>query len=152
MGIAVADSWRGPYRKVKQPLFPEQGEDPYIWRSAAGYWHMLMHGCKDPYTHSKDSWCFTVGTMTEQGRYCGRFAYSSDLKNWRFSPPPAYNSTVTWRSGNRQAFLRRERPQIIFVRGQPAFLITGVQPISTKRTGSYTYTLIQPINIARQPG
>ena len=59
-------------------------------------------------------------------RYCGRFAYSSNLKDWHFSAPPAYNSTVTYRTGARETFLRRERPQIIFIEGEPAFLITGV--------------------------
>ena len=36
MGIALASSWQGPYRKWKQPLFPQQGEDPYVWQSERG--------------------------------------------------------------------------------------------------------------------
>ena len=33
-----------------------------------GYWHLLMHGCKDPFEHSKESWCFSVGPLSEQAK------------------------------------------------------------------------------------
>ena len=145
LGLAFAHSWEGPYHTIKEPLFVEQGEDPFVWRNSHGYWHMLFHGCRDPYLRNVGSWCVSFGGWLAQGPYCGRHAFSENLVDWQFSWPAAYNATVTYRNGASQTFLRRERPQILFIDGAPAYLITGVQRRIDSKSG-YSYTLIQPIN------
>ena len=43
IGVAVADHWAGPYRRLSRvPLFEALAEDPYVWQTG-GVFHMLVH-------------------------------------------------------------------------------------------------------------
>eukprot|EP01120_Amphizonella_sp_Union-15-10_P006288 TRINITY_DN1990_c0_g1_i2.p1 TRINITY_DN1990_c0_g1~~TRINITY_DN1990_c0_g1_i2.p1 ORF type:complete len:283 (+),score=49.98 TRINITY_DN1990_c0_g1_i2:494-1342(+) len=128
IGIASADSWKGPYTLPTEPIIPNNNEDPFFWRSEKGY-HALFHGMY-PY---------------DQSKYAGRHAYSPDAVTWYFSPESAYTSVIHYQDGRTITFARRERPHLLFNDlGQPQFLLTGVQETWSH---DYTYTHIQPIKV-----
>jgi hypothetical protein len=44
VGIAMADSWRGPYVQISdQPVFATPNEDPGLFVDQRGNLHMLTH-------------------------------------------------------------------------------------------------------------
>jgi hypothetical protein len=127
IGVAKANSWKGPYVHSHNPIFLDQNEDPYLYRNKRGY-HALFHGMK-PYA---------------QDTYAGRHAFSVDGWNWTFSDLPAYNSTVHFTNGQVITFSRRERPHLLLNdQGEPTHLFTGVQQYNYN---DYTWTHVQPIN------
>jgi len=126
IGVAKANSWKGPYSHSHNPVFLDENEDPFVYRNKRGY-HAIFHGMK-PY---------------EQDMYAGRHAFSTDGWNWSFTPTPAYNSTVHFSNGQVITFNRRERPHILLNdQGEPSHLFNGVQQYSNN---DYIWTLVQPI-------
>jgi len=105
VGIAVADSWRGPYRRVSDsPVFEDVNEDPGLFRDARGNFHMLTH-------------YFTT---------TGGHAFSRDGLSWTFAGS-AYEHDIALANGTSFHVGRRERPQVLVLEGEPAFLYVGVQ-------------------------
>ena len=135
IGIARADSWRGPWTLPTEPIFAGLEEDPFFWFQAnTNSYHALFHnmgGCKDVGCHS----------------------FSRDGMTWTLSKTPAYSYNVTFDDGKETVFSRRERPQLVFdpVTGAPTHLINGVQlPRSEQpRDGQqdYTYSIIVPLRV-----
>lgn len=125
VGIAVADSWRGPYRRTSDsPVFEDVNEDPGLFRDKRGNFHMLTHYFKTT----------------------GGHAFSRDGLSWTFAGS-AYEHEVTLANSTTFHVGRRERPQILVLEGEPVFLYTGVQmddgisltlgqAISTSATGN----------------
>ena len=114
-GLAVADSWRGPYSLVSAAAapVPENSEDPFLFANSRGL-HMIYHcyrGARNPPNET------------------GCHAYSADGgAKWTVSPYPVYNTTVPMQNGATQNFDYRERPEILFNKdGTPQFLLTGVE-------------------------
>eukprot|EP01065_Artemidia_motanka_P026832 TRINITY_DN32069_c0_g1_i1.p1 TRINITY_DN32069_c0_g1~~TRINITY_DN32069_c0_g1_i1.p1 ORF type:complete len:375 (+),score=113.86 TRINITY_DN32069_c0_g1_i1:52-1125(+) len=106
-GIAVADSWRGPYRLVSANATPaEQAEDPFLFSNGRGY-HLVYH-------------CY-------RGDVSGCHSYSPDAVTWTVSPNAAYTKQVAWRNGTTRMYDYRERPEIVFDGSAPVRLVTGVE-------------------------
>ena len=120
VGVARAGSWRGPYVATSDaPVFPDEQEDPGIFRDARGSFHMLTHDFAQP---------------------TGGHAFSADGLNWTFAGQ-AYGTTMQYADGSSVEFARRERPQVLVLGGKPAFLFTGALAKSTGRCA----TTVQPI-------
>jgi len=118
VGIAVAPSWKGPYvRTSSTPVFDDINEDPGLFRDARGNFHMLTH-------------YFTT---------TGGHAFSRDGLSWTFAGS-AYGHEVALSNGTQLYVSRRERPQVLMLDGEPAFLYTGVL------LGDHSFTMVQAFN------
>lgn len=141
VGLARAESWRGPYEVLGGPIMPFQQEDPHLYRDAAGGFHALFHGM-DPY-----------GSKAGVGRH----AFSVDgLHPWHYfnstaigagDKETAFSNVVELVGGGSVALERRERPELV-LGGEdgrtPVALISGVQP-GPPWQGDQTFTLVQPV-------
>ena len=101
-----------------KPAFPDVNEDPGIFRDARGNFHILTH---------------------DFGQPTGGHAFSKDGLSWTFAGN-AYGNGMEYEDGSVVSFSRRERPQVLSLGGEPAFLFTGVQP-----QAGLSYTQVQPI-------
>ena len=76
IGMARAESWKGPYTIDPAPLFPQFVEDPFLWyQPETDSYHALFHtqgGCADAGCH----------------------AYSPDGYHWNLTVTPAYGYMV----------------------------------------------------------
>ena len=68
---------------------------------------------------------FHCDVATGRGCAVGSHAFSADGLAWTFSTTVAYNTTVTYTDGTAATLARRERPQIVFEGGEPAYLTNG---------------------------
>merc|ERR1712146_838459 len=95
----------GPFRRPSDEPLPLQGnhEDPFIFRDGRGNFHMLTH-------------YFATA---------GGHAFSRDGLSWTFAGS-AYDKTISLRNGRSLHVNRRERPQVLMLEGEPAFLYSGV--------------------------
>jgi len=128
VGIAVAPSWKGPYKKIfTQPILKVMNEDPFAWQNKRGF-HMLTHGRND--------WWNT------------HHSYSKDGLSWSDGADIATDPNITMTNGKIYQFTNRERPQIYFNEstGEPAMLFNGVCP---GKKYTYAYTFAQQINQQR---
>ena len=135
IGIARADSWKGPFELPTEPIFDGLEEDPFYWYQAnTDSFHAIFHnmgGCKDVGCH----------------------AFSKDGLSWTLSSTSAYSFNVIFDNGKNTTFSRRERPQLVFdpKSGVPTHLINGVQlPQSEQPKGGqndYTYSIIVPLRV-----
>ena len=93
-----------------------------IFRDKRGNFHILGHWFKN----SK-----------------GGHAFSRDGLHWTFAGD-AYDGELEWDDGTHDSLGRRERPQVLVIKGEPAVLFTGV---SIDRLGGmkHTFTLAQAI-------
>ncbi|CRG88688.1 Reelin [Talaromyces islandicus] len=133
IGVASAPSFTGPYTRLPGPVFPENTEDPHIWRDKRGNWHMLVHSLE-------------AGGGFGAGPKVGRHAYAREWDGeWTFNNSTlAYSTHVEFTDGSAIDFSRRERPQILFSEDglmRPLFLSNGVQEANS----SLSYTIVQPI-------
>ena len=106
--IAIADSWRGPYRLVTAHATPNQVcEDPYIFQNKRGF-HLVYH-------------CY-------RGVNTGCHSFARSLEGpWTVSDTPVYNTTIVFANGTRHDFQYRERPELVFDGAVPTHLFTGVE-------------------------
>lgn len=135
IGVAVAANFTGPYvRAHDYPVFPDDAEDPFVWRDKRGNFHMLLHALE-----SADN---GVGS----GPKVGRHAYARGWDGqWTYNNKTlAYSTYVEFTDGTATNYSRRERPQLFFSDDgemTPLFLTNGVQEVDT----SQSYTIVQPI-------
>jgi hypothetical protein len=147
VGLARAESWRGPFVVLGGPIMPFQQEDPHLYRDAAGHFHAIFHGM-DPY-----------GSRLGVGRH----AFSLDgLHPWHYfnstaigagDNETAFNNVVELVGGGSISLLRRERPELVLGGADgrtPVVLISGVQPGPPWRADQ-TFTLVQPVATSDQP-
>jgi hypothetical protein len=134
LGVAFADHWTGPYSRLKDtPIF--DAEDPTIFRSATGTYHMVVHSFL---SDGKD--VEAVGTA----------AFSHDGVDWTLPTPHtgAYGLGIKWANGSSSVAYRRERPKFVFANdGTPLYLLNGVQPCGPSDWGNecHTVNVIVPI-------
>lgn len=143
LGIAIAPSWRGPYRRLYLPTsdggknyslispngvfngtLESGGEDPFIWQDKRGTWRVVFHGYGG-----------------DKKKTDGQAAYSTDLLHWTWQPEPVYSSTIQYEHAPDEVLSRRERPAVVVDdSGHPLYLLNGVMPangIYVKKTFSY---------------
>eukprot|EP00729_Bicosta_minor_P004680 gene4680-9723_t len=103
-GIAVAESWRGPFRLLnKEPIFNSlnpyvalngtagqavfRGEDFFLWQDTVpgrGWYHLLWH-VKQPFAYESSGW-----------KMSGSMAWSIDGVHWTPCATEAYNNSPEW--------------------------------------------------------
>lgn len=132
-GVATAPHWAGPY--TDRGLIDVFGEDAYIWRDPAGApgggFHMLFQG-------GNYAPVYPV--------YTGHWhtAASADGLNWTVDAAAVvFNGTVARTRGGPLELYRRERHQVLFVNGAPAFLYNGA--MAAGDVGDATFTAVQPV-------
>jgi hypothetical protein len=134
IGVAVAPNFTGPYiRAHDHPIFPDNTEDPYVWRDKRGNFHMLVHSLE-------------AGGGFGHGPKVGRHAYARNWNGeWIYNNDTlAYSTYVTFTDGTATNYSRRERPQLFFSEDgdlTPFFMTNGVQEVHS----SQSYTIMQPI-------
>jgi len=131
IGVAFAESWRGPYRRIRDSPITPSGEDPVVFANSDGSgFHMLFENK------------FT-GIV-------GQHAFSPDGKKWRTLEDPAYDLHVNWDGGASTKLERRERPQLLRdERGDPLYLFNAVQGArdrgEQRTAGQSTWTMAAPL-------
>lgn len=80
--------------------------------------------------------------FTRHGTEPGGHAFSSDGRHWSFAGS-AYNQSLRYAHGNRTRLVRRERPEVLSLQGQPSLLFTGVVG---PHDGAMSWSLVQAIN------
>lgn len=112
VGLAKADSYKGPYKVVGDaPFFSENKlgviEDPNVWRDDKGY-HML----------AKDH----RGSITGE-RGAGLLAHSDNGEDWVLNKnPKAYSKTIQWDNGQVIKMGQIERPFVLVENGKATHL------------------------------
>ncbi len=136
MGVAAADHWQGPYRRLaEEPIFcfddtGDHVEDAFIWHNGIGY-ELIM----------KD---MAGGICGEKGG--GIHATSSDGIAWQLSDPvKAYSKTVHWQDGGETTFLHFERPQLLIENGRPTHLFAAVAQGDTLKHAEATWNVAIPL-------
>lgn len=138
IGVALAPSWNGTYALVTgEPIaIPPPwcvaglGEDPFLFQSKTGSFHMLIHGM-----------CFAIFNAIH--------AYSLDGIIWTVSNTPPYSYAVNYSDAPSTVYWRVERPQMIFdpTSGAPLVLFNGVclDGIACLENPGKTFTLARKI-------
>ena len=136
-GLAVADSWRGPFRprfgSWGHPAVQSHGEDSFIWADKRGGFHMIFH----------------------LGSNNGAHAYSSDSgwswslsKDSRGKQIECYSPSVLDTAGGSRSYGLRQRPALVMGPGGfPVALVTAVGS-SMQRGMDRTFTLMQELNLS----
>ena len=116
LGIAVADSWRGPYAKLtREPITTVNSEDPFLFRDVNHNLHILYHAF-------------------DEGGHA--FSPAGRPTEWTTAAVHAYNRTIHWVNGTQHTVVRRERPQLLTdVDGTPMVLWSGVVVAGTSVYG-----------------
>ena len=111
ISVATARHWTGPYNHTTANAgLIIEGEDPSLWQSPRGSWHMVY----ERYTadHSRS----------------GAHAFSaSGLEDWTITPNATWVTTTTALDGGARVKLKkRERYQIVLdAEGHPDMLFNG---------------------------
>jgi len=124
LGLASASSWKSEFVDSRTaPIFPHQGEDPYIYQDKRGNFHIIFHDM--------------------DGSDRGGHGYSRDGVTWYSGDVPCYTGEIQFSDGTTKKFRRRQRPQLIVQEGVPKYLYTGVTPGGD--SGDYSWTFAQEI-------
>lgn len=148
--IIRADVWNGSYRVWAENVTIPGGEDPYLWVTESGHFHLLYHRMND-------------------GQQTGGHGYSADGKYWTWGPP-AYDASVRYEDPliGRRSFASRERPHLVWGRREEdgeleiVALTTGVKVCNFRNStvdecnsnswpgyNDAAYTSVQPIHSSR---
>ena len=149
IGIAVAPSWRGPYRRVSdEPAFPIENEDPGWCLRLPAYLNCLnclwltgavLRLCSAGlFVDQRNNFHMLTHYFGRDGP--GGHAFSEDGLHWTFAGQ-AYDLMLRYDDGTSTRVARRERPQVLSLGGKPALLFSGVDP-----HGGMSWTQVQPIN------
>lgn len=131
IGVAFAESWKGPYKRLSDLPITSSGEDPVVWANADGSgYHMIFEN-------------------KFQG-IVGQHAYSTDGLDWHVDPEPLYDLGVAFPFGNISRLERRERPQLLRgTNGEPTYLFNAVQGMRKRSNSSTsvqsTWTMAVPL-------
>ena len=137
IGVAVADSWKGPYRLLAKNAVlrnpdgtPHKCEDPYLFQTKRG-WHLITHNQQGPQSVSS-------------------YGYSLDARTWTLSPTTPHTCEINYTDGTTgEASGCGNRPQIIWsdrpdAGGTPEWLVNGA--FSAKPHGGHgTWTLFRKL-------
>uniref|UniRef100_A0A7S2WTF9 EGF-like domain-containing protein n=1 Tax=Mucochytrium quahogii TaxID=96639 RepID=A0A7S2WTF9_9STRA len=133
IGFAKGPSVHGPFTHYANLSIP--GEDPFIWMSKRGTFHMLFH--------VEDSRAYSSAP--------GLHAFSKDGLSWKVSNATqgAYSTTIHFRDGTQKRYYRRERPELVFnAHGDPVHFFSAAQD-NEKLFGcsfGYARSIVQPIS------
>jgi len=137
IGLAKADHYLGPYRLLtNEPIFSKDRfgivEDPYMWRSDDGQYHML----------AKDM----TGDITGMP-HSGLLAHSSDACNWALNnPPTSYTKTVTYEDGSTETLGQMERPFIFHDdNGRDYLFVAVMDGAGGFKNGTVSWNLVRPL-------
>ncbi len=141
LGVAVADSPEGPFRRLTdEPILQldsdKHMEDPYLWYDEARRKFCLI--AKDDVKNG------SFGITGEWGS--GFYAESDDCISFTLSQEPkVYSRSITYRDGRTRTQCNLERPYLLFDKqGKPAYLYAatgeGEQPYDFQKG---TYILAQ---------
>jgi hypothetical protein len=114
IGVARADSWRGPYTALfSQPITHPEGEDPCVFRDPRGRFHMLTN---------VNTW----HARCPAGVPCGGHAWSYDGLTFSNQSIGAFGPVVRWQNGSYFVGAYAERPQVLQdTDGTPLVFFTG---------------------------
>ena len=136
----------GPY------AWPNQTEDPGIFRDARGNFHIIGHSLKNDFpgghSFSRDglSWTFSGSAYIRISlcRVCvNSLSISLRFILKSFAPCCRYGFDVAFTDGSKSRYGRRERPQILVIDGEPTVLYNGVE--GPQSWGNSSHTLAQRI-------
>lgn len=126
IGIATAPHYTGPY--TCRLVGIEQMEDPWIYRTAQGYFIMLLHAD-----------LYRPGPV-------GQKAFSLDGLTWTLSSDFPYNTSLRLTDGSVFELARRERPELLFSEdGVATHIINGACLKNGCATENASYTLVTPL-------
>lgn len=133
IGVAYADTWEGPYRRLRDDPITPSGEDPVVFANADGSgFHMIFEN--------------------KFRGIVGQHAFSADGLQWTTVKEPMYDLQVDWEYGPPSRLDRRERPQ--FLRdehGQPLYMFNAVQGYRHRgaryRNEQNTWTMAVPLGV-----
>ena len=122
ISFAKAAHWTGPYQHTTANAgMVFEGEDPTLWQSASGVWHMVF----EHYTKDRSR--------------SGAHAWSTDGKVWKVSDNSTWVPTKTILDGEWTRLQKRERYQVTFDdHGRPAFLWNGAM------LNGKSFNIVQP--------
>ena len=149
----IAPGPAGPWTHLPSHVLPTSmktnfsgDEDPDIFMTARGYFHIVMHSYGWP--------CITGATWWADGNNntggCGAHWYSADGRDWMWSSTVLYNSTVVFADGTVRNY-GRERPKVIMDQTAtfPVAIMNGVAQHCCGNEGpvtdDHTFTLIVPL-------
>lgn len=119
MGVAVADSWKGPYKK-------------YEGNPIVSFSH-LKKQVEDAYVFSYNKKRYMV--MRDMGvihPHCGLILESEDGLNWS-EPQLGYNFSTAYLEGEEK-IERFERPQVLMIDGKPSYLFLAAMGGQNKKS------------------
>lgn len=134
------DLYDGGYASFNHPV-----EDPTLWVTSDGTWHMLTHA-------------FRMGMVNRSGgneaNGYGGYAWSPGPNGpWTFQENKiAYDSVVQFEDGSCWTLYKRERPKILTNnKGVPTHLYNGVCPPGSNEEGlkdphGHCFTMVQKID------
>jgi hypothetical protein len=153
--LSTAADWRGnwtthPKRVLPASLKPNftADEDPDIFVTARGYYHLVVHNWGWPCQESGNYSWWSDGNTNTGG--CGAHWYSANGEDWMWSPTVLYNSTIVFTDGSVRDF-GRERPKVIMdpTHTFPIALMNGVAEHCCGNVGpeldDKTSTMIVPL-------
>ena len=127
ISVAEAAHWTGPYHHTTADARMKfEGEDPTLWQSASGRWHMIFEHYTNDRTRS------------------GAHAWSHDgLSAWKVSDNRTWVPTTTILDAGQSTVLqKRERYQVTFDNdGHPAFLWNGAM------LDGQCFNIVQPFRL-----
>ncbi len=114
IGVARAVRWNAPFSRIHEdPIFDfgeDHIEDPFVWW-AEDHFELI----------AKD-----LGGGITGEKHAGVHALSEDGIHWTLADPPkAYSRRVLWDDGRVTVQGSLERPQLLFVDGQPRYLFAA---------------------------
>jgi hypothetical protein len=112
ISVAEAPHWTGPYNRVTADAGMKfLGEDPTLWQSARGSWHMVF----EHYTNDRSR--------------SGAHAWSENgVAGWNVTDNSSWVPVHTMLDGKPAALFKRERYQVSFDSdGEPSLLWNGAQ-------------------------
>lgn len=127
LGLAVADSVEGPYRRIgKSPLQDHDIEDPFVWKENGVFWML-----------AKDMQGSVSGL-----RHGGVLYTSKDGIDWRVAENSlGYDLTIRFTDGTESRHPFVERPHLYIEDGRPTAIYHGV---SDKE--SYAYIVARAVS------
>mmetsp|Transcript_71840 Transcript_71840/g.200500 ORF Transcript_71840/g.200500 Transcript_71840/m.200500 type:complete len:420 (-) Transcript_71840:172-1431(-) len=131
IGAFFAQSWTGPYHRIRDTPITPSGEDPVVFANSDGSgYHMIFEN--------------------KFKGIVGQHAFSVDGKFWQIVEDPAYDLLASWDGGSSTRLQRRERPQLLLdERGEPLYLFNAVQGSRDRgegrSAGQSTWTMAAPL-------
>lgn len=133
LGVAFAPHWNDTYTQSKVPIWLKKGpawpepsangvgncEDPFVWRSRRGYYHILSH------SQGQLNVC---GGGEGPGNSCGVHFFATSAEGpWRYSTTAVYSSAINVTDASGVAnMVARQRPQLVFRDdGSPQYLVNA---------------------------